>query len=314
MVAIVPGSCESRRVTELVERSATWMARAVRDARGLRRRAVRRPRGADRRARPGDQRARAPAARRGARGGGRRRRGARPRRRGRSRCTASRSPPRTRSRWRGCARPTARSCSPTTSATRTARRSRGCARRGAILLGKTNVSEFSMWWDSANELFGATANPHDPSRTAGGSSGGEAAAIASGMSPLGLGSDLGGSIRNPCHFVGVFGLKPGRDTVPFAEHAPLPAGPGIRLMGVVGPMARFAARPRAGAGRARDAAARAGAAPLADRGLRGGRAAAGLARLPRGGPAGGRGAGGRGLRDGRGRAAERRRGARRVRR
>ena len=109
---------------------------------------------------------------------------------------------------------------------------------GAILLGKTNVSEFAMWWDSINPLFGATANPHDVTRTAGGSSGGEAAAIASGMSPLGLGSDLGGSIRNPCHFVGLFGLKPGRDTVPFAEHAPLPAGPGIRLMGVVGPMAR----------------------------------------------------------------------------
>jgi amidase len=112
---------------------------------------------------------------------------------------------------------------------------------GAILLGKTNVSEFAMWWDSVNELFGATANPHDPTRTAGGSSGGEAAALASEMSPLGLGSDLGGSIRNPCHFTGVFGLKPGRDTVPFAEHAPLPAGPGIRLMGVVGPMARLAA-------------------------------------------------------------------------
>ena len=109
---------------------------------------------------------------------------------------------------------------------------------GAILLGKTNVSEFAMWWDSVNPLFGATANPHDVTRTAGGSSGGEAAAIASGMSPLGLGSDLGGSIRNPCHFVGLFGLKPGRDTVPFAEHAPLPAGPAIRMMGVVGPMAR----------------------------------------------------------------------------
>jgi Asp-tRNA(Asn)/Glu-tRNA(Gln) amidotransferase A subunit family amidase len=111
---------------------------------------------------------------------------------------------------------------------------------GAILLGKTNVSEFAMWWDSVNRLFGATANPHDLTRTAGGSSGGEAAAIGSGMSPLGLGSDLGGSIRNPCHFVGVWGLKPGRGTVPFAEHAPLPAGPGIRLFGVVGPMARTA--------------------------------------------------------------------------
>ena len=112
---------------------------------------------------------------------------------------------------------------------------------GGILLGKTNVSEFAMWWDSVNELFGATANPHDRSRTAGGSSGGEAAALASEMTPLGLGSDLGGSIRNPCHFVGVFGLKPGRGTIPFAEHKPLPAGPGIRLFGVVGPMARFAA-------------------------------------------------------------------------
>jgi amidase len=110
---------------------------------------------------------------------------------------------------------------------------------GAILLGKTNVSEFAAWWDSVNPLFGATANPHDPSRTAGGSSGGEAAALAVGMSPLGLGSDLGGSIRNPCHFVGVFGLKPGRDTVPFAEHLPLPMSPGVRLMAVSGPMARY---------------------------------------------------------------------------
>jgi aspartyl-tRNA(Asn)/glutamyl-tRNA(Gln) amidotransferase subunit A len=116
------------------------------------------------------------------------------------------------------------------------RRMRGA---GAILLGKTNVSEFASWWDSVNLLFGATANPHDPTRTAGGSSGGEAAAIASGMSPLGIGSDLGGSIRNPCHFVGLFGLKPGRDTVPFAEHAPLPMSPGIRLMAVPGPMARY---------------------------------------------------------------------------
>ncbi len=109
---------------------------------------------------------------------------------------------------------------------------------GAILLGKTNVSEFSLWWDSVNPLFGATANPHDPTRTAGGSSGGEAAALATGMSPLGLGSDLGGSIRNPCHFVGIFGLKPGRDTIPFAEHYPLPMSPGIRSMAVIGPMAR----------------------------------------------------------------------------
>jgi aspartyl-tRNA(Asn)/glutamyl-tRNA(Gln) amidotransferase subunit A len=109
---------------------------------------------------------------------------------------------------------------------------------GAILLGKTNVSELSMHWDSVNELFGATRNPHDPSRTAGGSSGGEAAAISSGMSPLGIGSDLGGSIRNPCSFTGIVGMKPGRDTVPIAGHHPLRPTPGIRMMGTLGPMAR----------------------------------------------------------------------------
>ena len=165
---------------------------------------------------------------------------------------------------------------------------------GAILLGKTNVSEFAAWWDSVNPLFGATANPHDPSRTAGGSSGGEAAALAAGMSPLGLGSDLGGSIRNPCHFVGVFGLKPGRDTVPFAEHAPLPMSPGIRLMAVTGPMARYVDDLELAldvlAPRTLPAEP-----PGADRGLRGRRAAAGEPRLPRGGAPGRRRAGRRRL-------------------
>lgn len=109
---------------------------------------------------------------------------------------------------------------------------------GAILLGKTNVPEFSVYWDSTNALFGSTRNPHDPLRTAGGSSGGEAAALAAEMSALGLGSDLGGSIRAPCHFTGIFGLRPGRDTVPPATHHPLPDSPAMRLMGSVGPMAR----------------------------------------------------------------------------
>ncbi len=108
---------------------------------------------------------------------------------------------------------------------------------GAILLGKTNVSEFAMYWDSTNALFGSTRNPHDLSRTAGGSSGGEAAAVASGMSALGLGSDLGGSIRAPAHFTGILGLRTGRGTVPFASHHPMPASPGVRLMGTLGPMA-----------------------------------------------------------------------------
>lgn len=109
---------------------------------------------------------------------------------------------------------------------------------GAILVGKTNVPEFCSHWDTYNELFGATVNPHDPTRSAGGSSGGEAAALASAMTPLGLGSDLGGSIRAPCHFCGLFGLKPGRDTVPWADHHPMLSAPGPRLFGSVGPMAR----------------------------------------------------------------------------
>ena len=109
---------------------------------------------------------------------------------------------------------------------------------GAILLGKTNVPEFCSHWDTYNELFGATLNPHDPTRSAGGSSGGEAAALASAMTPLGLGSDLGGSIRAPCHFCGVFGLRPGRDTVPWADHYPMVSGPAPLMMGSVGPLAR----------------------------------------------------------------------------
>ncbi len=111
-------------------------------------------------------------------------------------------------------------------------------RAGAVLIGKTNVSELSSWWDSVNPLFGATANPHDPARTAGGSSGGEAAALATGMSPLGIGSDLGGSIRNPCHFVGVCGLKLSSGLVPLPPHRPLPLGPAVRSFGAVGPLAR----------------------------------------------------------------------------
>ncbi len=111
---------------------------------------------------------------------------------------------------------------------------------GAILLGKTNVPEFCAHWDTYNELSGATGNPHDVTRSAGGSSGGEAAALASAMTPLGLGSDYGGSIRCPSHFCGVFGLRPGRDTVPWADHYPMVSGPGPRMMASVGPMARCA--------------------------------------------------------------------------
>jgi len=117
------------------------------------------------------------------------------------------------------------------------RRMRGA---GAILLGKTNLSEFSAFWDSVNLVYGATRNPHDGSRTAGGSSGGEAAALAAAMTPLGIGSDLAGSIRVPAHWNGVFGLRAGRDAIPCPPHPPWPSAAGMQMFGTVGPMARHA--------------------------------------------------------------------------
>lgn len=79
---------------------------------------------------------------------------------------------------------------------------------GAIILGKTNVPQLMLWHESDNPVYGRTNNPWDLERSPGGSTGGEAALIAAGGSPLGLGSDLGGSIRLPCHFCGIHGLKP----------------------------------------------------------------------------------------------------------
>jgi Asp-tRNA(Asn)/Glu-tRNA(Gln) amidotransferase A subunit family amidase len=111
---------------------------------------------------------------------------------------------------------------------------------GAVLLGKTNVPEFCAFYDTANDLFGATRNPHALERSAGGSSGGEAAAVASGMSALGIGSDLGSSIRNPAHFTGVFGLKPSRELVPCAGHAPDGETPLWSRLAVIGPLTRSA--------------------------------------------------------------------------
>jgi aspartyl-tRNA(Asn)/glutamyl-tRNA(Gln) amidotransferase subunit A len=111
---------------------------------------------------------------------------------------------------------------------------------GAILLGKTNVPEFCAFYDTANDLFGATRNPHAPERSAGGSSGGEAVAVASGMSALGIGSDLASSIRNPAHFTGVFGLKPSRELVPCTGHAPEGETPLWSRLAVIGPLARSA--------------------------------------------------------------------------
>jgi aspartyl-tRNA(Asn)/glutamyl-tRNA(Gln) amidotransferase subunit A len=117
------------------------------------------------------------------------------------------------------------------------RRMRGA---GAILLGKTNLSEFSAFWDSVNLVYGTTRNPHDGTRSAGGSSGGEAAALAAALSPLGIGSDLGGSIRAPAHWTGVFGLWAGRDAIPLAPHDPWPSAAGMQMFGSLGPLARHA--------------------------------------------------------------------------
>jgi fatty acid amide hydrolase len=81
-------------------------------------------------------------------------------------------------------------------------------RSGAIVLGKTNVSQLLIYHESDNPVYGRTNNPWDPGRTPGGSSGGEAAIISAGGSPLGLGGDFGGSIRIPAHFSGLHGLLP----------------------------------------------------------------------------------------------------------
>jgi Asp-tRNA(Asn)/Glu-tRNA(Gln) amidotransferase A subunit family amidase len=108
---------------------------------------------------------------------------------------------------------------------------------GAIILGTTNTPELLMAWETDNLLYGRTNNPWDLSRTPGGSSGGEAAAIASGMSAGGVGSDGGGSIRVPAHFSGICGLKPTPGRIPATGHFPNSVGP-FALTGVVGPMAR----------------------------------------------------------------------------
>jgi len=108
---------------------------------------------------------------------------------------------------------------------------------GAIVIGKTNTPELLTSYETDNFLTGRTNNPWDLDRTPGGSSGGEAAAIASGCSAGGLGSDGGGSIRIPAHFCGIAGLKPTPGRIPTTGHYPSLGYPG-GLVGVVGPMAR----------------------------------------------------------------------------
>ena len=111
---------------------------------------------------------------------------------------------------------------------------------GAIILGATNTPELLMAWETDNLLYGRTNSPWDLERTPGGSSGGEAAAIAAGMSAGGVGSDGGGSIRVPAHFSGICGLKPTPGRIPATGHFPVSAGP-FASIGVVGPMARTVA-------------------------------------------------------------------------
>jgi len=111
---------------------------------------------------------------------------------------------------------------------------------GAIVLGVTNTPELLMAWETDNLLYGRTNSPWDLGRTPGGSSGGEAAAIAAGMSAGAVGSDGGGSIRVPAHFSGICGLKPTPGRIPSTGHFPPSGGP-FALIGVVGPMARTVA-------------------------------------------------------------------------
>jgi len=108
---------------------------------------------------------------------------------------------------------------------------------GALILGTTNCPEFLMAYETDNLLHGRTSNPWDLTRTPGGSSGGESAAIAACMSAAGLGSDSGGSVRIPAHFTGICALKPTPGRIPGRGHLPPCVGP-FQILGAIGPMAR----------------------------------------------------------------------------
>ncbi|SLN76245.1 amidase [Oceanibacterium hippocampi] len=113
---------------------------------------------------------------------------------------------------------------------------------GANVFGKTNLPLFAGDLQSFNEVFGTTNNPWNRARTPGGSSGGAAAAVAAGLTAFELGSDIGGSIRTPAHFCGIFGHKPSYGIVPMRGHIPGPPGTLLDVdFGVAGPLARSAA-------------------------------------------------------------------------
>src|SRR6266849_1336134 len=112
---------------------------------------------------------------------------------------------------------------------------------GALIFGKTNTPTFAADAQTYNPVFGTTNNPWDRARSPGGSSGGSAVAMAAGLSALELGSDIGGSIRNPAHYCGVYGHKPTHGIVPGRGHIPGPPGTLAEVdIGVVGPLARSA--------------------------------------------------------------------------
>jgi Asp-tRNA(Asn)/Glu-tRNA(Gln) amidotransferase A subunit family amidase len=106
-------------------------------------------------------------------------------------------------------------------------------RAGAVILGKTNTPEFGAGANTRNAVYGATGNPFDPQRSAAGSSGGSAAALATGMAPLCSGSDTGGSLRNPAAYCGIVGYRPSAGVVPSEKR-----GLGWSCLPVLGPMAR----------------------------------------------------------------------------
>jgi len=108
---------------------------------------------------------------------------------------------------------------------------------GGIMLGKTNLTEACLGWESDNLVYGRANNPYDLGRTPGGSSGGEAAIVAAGGSPVGLGSDAGGSVRVPAHFCGLAGIKPTTGRTPRTGHWPLLNGV-PEAFNQVGPLAR----------------------------------------------------------------------------
>jgi len=112
-------------------------------------------------------------------------------------------------------------------------------RAGAILLGVTNTPDILMAYETDNFLYGRTNHPQDPELTPGGSSGGEAAAIAGGLSAAGFGSDGGGSVRVPASFCGLYGLKPTPGVIPRTGHWPACLATGA-LLGLIGPMTRSA--------------------------------------------------------------------------